>query len=108
MQEKEANNTNTYYLLVTEIADHQIIEWFGKIVLIHSENGDPILDISFAEQSIMNNYQDGLADPSTRNFPDFIGINYIEFENQLEIGFEDQPESTLPRETLQAIGVSVN
>jgi hypothetical protein len=54
-----------YQIVVKESRDRSIIEWSGSLTLIHQENGEMHLDITFNDEGIYLNIQDQSLDADT-------------------------------------------
>lgn len=50
MQEYYLNNT--YQILVREMNDGRLFEWFGYLTLSSQENGEIFIDLSFDDQPV--------------------------------------------------------
>jgi hypothetical protein len=77
MEPKGINKMNTYHILVKEIQDYHINEWFGRLTLVPQENGETFLDISFTGQEELPDSQDQPWDHDIT----VLSIEYIENED---------------------------
>lgn len=60
MDQKDANQSDTYRIRVKETLDSHFTDWIGHLTLIPQENGETLLVGSFTDQSALRGFLDQL------------------------------------------------